>query len=69
MMYIVKARNRTNLYKNFTPRFQKQREIEVRAYVSHAICADLSKSMKDTVRAMAFMIAEGVSGGDNNVRK
>lgn len=64
-MYLTKEKSSTSLYRNYEPKFSKHQDVEIQAYIAHAVGYDMTKKMKSTIRYMTAMIVQGVSKGGN----
>lgn len=60
-MYLTKEKQRTSLYKDYEPRFQKHKDVEIQAYVAYTVGNDMSNKMRSTIRNMTKMIVRGFS--------
>lgn len=56
IMYFMKEKSNTSLYKDYELKFPKHKDAEIGAYVSYAIGNDISKKMQLTIRRMTKMI-------------
>lgn len=65
-MYLTKEKRKSSLYRGYTPQLPNHQEVEVQAYVSHAISRELTKHMQDAVRSMSTMIVHGLTEGGGN---
>ena len=60
-MYMVKATKQNSIYRDFTPKTVKHKNVEVEVYVSNVVTKDVSRNMRAVVKNISAMVIHGLS--------